>query len=63
MALASLQGRGGWDPKQVLFSAVQCGEHEGPRAEPMFWVLSDEQVRVESSPSMPHTRDVKALSG
>lgn len=63
VALALLKVRGGWDPKQVLFSAVQCSEHEGPRAEPMFWVLSDEQVRVESSPGMLHTRDVKALSG
>lgn len=31
VAPASLQGRGGCDPKQALSSAVQCGEHEGHR--------------------------------
>lgn len=58
-----LQGRRRCAPTQVLLTAVQCGELEGHRAEPVFQVLSDEQARVESSPGMLHTRDLQALSG
>lgn len=62
VALASTVRQGKVCSHTGLITAVRGGEHEDHRAEPMFQVLSDEQARVESSPGMPRTRDLKALS-